>query len=364
MPTQVTAATSELDRDAVFRFRYDLYCREQRVLLDFADHEREILSDDDDRAATLLAARDGEQMLGTLRVNWAADGGFSDDLTEALALDRVLELCEADRLAVLSRFLIAPEHRGDEVSLLLILAAAELVLERGIEVVVCDCEPHLLGYYRQLGFRPYGRLFSHATSLLIPLVLFIGDRTHLESAGSPVLGLFPEDHCPPPDRQQLGLLADASARMYRPEDDRESVQQLIERAGDAPGLLEGLGHDEFDQLTGGSFVLSFAAGDLLIGEGTTTRTLYGILDGVVEITSGDQLLAVATEGDVIGEMAMLLDRDRTATARARTDGKALALSDRAMTRLLREEPELAANVLWNLSRVLAYKLGNVDRTTI
>jgi hypothetical protein len=310
-----------------------------------------------------MVARDGDRVVGTLRANWGAEGDISPELRRDLSLDRLTDACDRAGVAVLSRFLIAADHRGGDASSLLILKAAELCRERRISVVVCDCEPHLLGYYRQLGFRPYGQLFCHATSLLVPLVLYIGDRVHLQAVGSPVALLFPEDHCPPPDQALLDVLADASASQYRPADGRASIQQLIERTGNAPGLLEGLGDEEIGLLTEESFVLEFSAGDLIIGHGTSTRTLYGILEGVVEISVGDRTLAVATEGDVIGEMAMLLDRSRTATARAATGGRALSISDRAMTRLLERQPHLAANVLWNLSRVLAHKLGNVDAAT-
>lgn len=363
MPIEVTLASTDDERSEAFAFRYDLYCRDQQILLDVADHDRGELHDEDDATATLMVARDGGRVVGTLRANWGGEAPFSPDLTRALALDRLTSACDPGSIGVLSRFLIAADHRGGDVSSLLILKAAELCRERGIAVVVCDCEPHLLGYYRQLGFRPYGQLFCHATSLLVPLVLFIGDRTHLQAVGSPVALLFPEDHCPPPDQAMLDVLSDASASQFRPADGRASIAQLIERTGSAPGLLQGLSDEQLELLTEESFVLDFSAGDLIIGQGTTTRTLYGILDGVVEITAGGRTLAVATAGDVIGEMAMLLDRTRSATARAASDGRALSISDRAMTRLLERQPHLAANVLWNLSRVLAHKLGNLDQAT-
>lgn len=364
MSVETTTATTAQDRRAVFAFRYDLYCRQQRMFLDVADHELGELHDHDDHAATLLIARDGDCVIGTLRANWGSNGAFSDELSEHLLLDRFIESTDPKGLVVLSRFLVAVDHRGGSVSTLLILEAAKICLERGIEVIICDCEPHLLDYYRRLGFRPYGTLFSDPTSLLVPLVLFVGDRAHLRAVDSPALGLVPEDHCPPPSDAQLSILANASANSYGRSGGQASIEELLERVGGAPSLLEGLSDDEIDWLTGDSFVLQFREGDVLFGEGTTTRTLYCILEGIVEITIGGRIIAMATRGTVIGELAMLLDRGRTATARAATDGRALSISDRSMIQLAERHPQLGVKVLWNLSCILAHKLGEADSSTV
>jgi CRP-like cAMP-binding protein len=199
--------------------------------------------------------------------------------------------------------------------------------------------------------------------LLVPLVLFLGDRTYLEGIWSPVPHLFPEDFCPPPGPELLAVLDGAAAVPLAPGAARAAVEDVLQMAAVMPTLLEGLDDDATERLFEDGAILHFAAGDLLIGEGTATRTLYAVLDGVVEVSQGERLLAVLTSGDVVGELAMLLDRDRSATARAATDGCALALSDRTIQRLVEEAPHLAARTLWNLSRILAYKLGNVAPPT-
>src|ERR1700730_9978996 len=109
------AETSE-DEERVFRFRYVTYCEQQQLLLDVADHDRRRLRDvDDDNALIWLAEQDGETV-GTLRANGGARGPFSTELSETFDLDAFVALVGPERIAVLSRFIVAPQLRGGTVS--------------------------------------------------------------------------------------------------------------------------------------------------------------------------------------------------------------------------------------------------------
>ncbi len=363
MPVEVQEATSEADRHEVYRFRYELYCEAQGVLGHLADHSSRHLRDPDDDRSTLLVARDGGRIVGTIRATWGEDGPFSPQMHEELPLGLLDGVTDPSSVLVLSRFLVAESYRGGAASSDLIVAVAAAALSRRVEVVVGDCEPHLLAYYRSLGFRPFGTLSCHATSVLVPLILLVGDRDHLDRVGSPVPLLVPEDYCPAPSRELMAVLDGAAVATLDGEEGRRRVEAVLQQAAVMPTLLEDLGPDATDRLWEEGAVLHFARGDLLIGEGTSTRTLYALLDGLVEVECDGRVVSLLSGGDVVGEMAMLLDRPRTATVRAVQTGTALALSDRAIARLLAEHPHLAARVLWNLSRVLAFKVASAERGT-
>lgn len=363
MAIDVRAATDEADRDAVFAFRYHIYCEQQGVLTDVADNERRMLQDVDDAHSVLFAGWDDDQMVGAIRVTEAVDGRFSADMERDLQTARFTDEIDADKVMVLSRFLVEPAYRGGLVSSLLIFEVAQYCLARDVEIVICDCEPHLLGYYRDLGFRPYGQVFSHATSLLVPLALFAGDIAHLNTVGSPVLGLLPPDYCPPPPAAALAVLDGAGATGISDAAARERLLELVSVDHEQPSIFDGLSDSQTERLLSDSFLIDFHDGDLLIGEELSTRTLYVLLSGVAEIHVAGRLVSVATEGSLIGEMAMLLGAARTATVRAVSDGRALSLSDRGIEAMLETEPELAARILWNLARQMAAKLKVVDTKT-
>jgi predicted N-acetyltransferase YhbS len=104
------------------------------------------LTDDDDSSGLILVARTGDEIVGTLRMNFV-DVGVSTELAAGLALDRFLEHANPARVVVNSRLAVAPEHRGGALAGLMMLAAAQRAAARQFEVALCDCQPHLLDLY-------------------------------------------------------------------------------------------------------------------------------------------------------------------------------------------------------------------------
>jgi CRP-like cAMP-binding protein len=69
------------------------------------------------------------------------------------------------------------------------------------------------------------------------------------------------------------------------------------------------------------------------------------------------VVAVATEGEVVGEVAFLLSTPRISDVRALEGGaRVLALSESALRALIDSSSRAAALLLLNLSRGLALKL--------
>lgn len=87
-----------------------------------------------------------------------------------------------------------------------------------------------------------------------------------------------------------------------------------------------------------SVVLSLRAGEQLFAEGDEGTRAYVIGSGEIEIVkrTGEKevLLAVRGQGEVIGEMALLQDSPRSATARARTDAEVLCIPKREIDELM------------------------------
>ncbi len=93
----------------------------------------------------------------------------------------------------------------------------------------------------------------------------------------------------------------------------------------------------------------FAAGQVIFLEGDPSEEAYVIRSGRVEIlknaASGAVRLSVLGEGDVFGEMGLLDERPRSATARATEPVVASAISRAEFTRQLLFEPRQALDLL-------------------
>ena len=103
--------------------------------------------------------------------------------------------------------------------------------------------------------------------------------------------------------------------------------------------------------------VSFADGEFLLREGEPGDSLIAVQTGVVEILCGQggaqHLLATIGAGHVIGEMSLLTNEPRAASARASSSVTALVLSATDYHRLVDECPELAEV----MTHLIATRLG-------
>ena len=99
-------------------------------------------------------------------------------------------------------------------------------------------------------------------------------------------------------------------------------------------------------------------GEVVFEEGDPGRALFVVVEGAVEITrataQGPYVLNTLGPGDAFGELALIDDYPRSATARVRHAGPAASSSTRATsTRSSTANARIAVVVMRNLSRMLA-----------
>lgn len=107
------------------------------------------------------------------------------------------------------------------------------------------------------------------------------------------------------------------------------------------------------------------AGTVLFREGGAGDALYIILRGAVRITkvipgTGEEVLAVLPAGSTCGEMALIDEYPRSATAAAEKRTSLLVIGKAAFGDLLTAHPELAVKVLWAFCRSLSGRLRETN----
>ncbi len=90
---------------------------------------------------------------------------------------------------------------------------------------------------------------------------------------------------------------------------------------------------------------SFKAGDVIFSKGDPARHMYVVLEGEVEVTLGGTHLDTLPAGSLLGEMALVGDHVRSATASARTDCKLAVVNERRFIFLVQETPFFALHVM-------------------
>ena len=102
----------------------------------------------------------------------------------------------------------------------------------------------------------------------------------------------------------------------------------------------------FRQETG---ALQLAPGDSLFREGEKGEKMYVLLEGEMEILLGDFVLETVGQGALIGEMALIDDSPRTASAVAKTRCRLAEIDRRRFHFLVQQTPHFATHVIKTLA---------------
>jgi hypothetical protein len=153
----------------------------------YADHAGKLISDSlDGTAAMILAAWDGDRIIGTTRSNLIRDGGSG--ISEYLGYYRLLALAP-DALAessITTRLMVHPEFRRTTLSARLACERSRWGLSQGIRANFIDCDPNNHPYFTAPGYKVVLDDFNHPElGLGFLMRLDLCDLEHLEKVRSP-----------------------------------------------------------------------------------------------------------------------------------------------------------------------------------
>lgn len=99
-------------------------------------------------------------------------------------------------------------------------------------------------------------------------------------------------------------------------------------------------------------VQTYSAGEALVEEGAPGDAMFVVLDGQVEITRQGKVLEQVGPGGVFGEMALIDQAPRNATARALTDCTVARIDKKRFMFLVQQTPFFSLEVM----RVMANRI--------
>ena len=115
----------------------------------------------------------------------------------------------------------------------------------------------------------------------------------------------------------------------------------------------------FGILTGNNIDTNFfKAGSTIFREGDEAHELFVIKSGQVRIQIGNRTIRELSADDIFGEMALIDNEPRSATAIAITDVELVAVSEKQFLFLVGQTPYFALKVM----RVLAQRLRVTNKT--
>lgn len=101
---------------------------------------------------------------------------------------------------------------------------------------------------------------------------------------------------------------------------------------------------------------TYKAGNVIFATGEPGKVMYVVSEGEVEIKVGGSVVESISPGSIFGEMALIDNSPRSATAVAKTDCKVVPLDQRRFQFLVQETPFFALQVM----SIMANRLRNAN----
>lgn len=130
-------------------------------------------------------------------------------------------------------------------------------------------------------------------------------------------------------------------------------------------IFQSLSEEPLGALARSSRMTRYAAGQLIFSTGDASDALYVLLSGRVRVyrtTSDGEEITIATlsAGDILGEMAVLDGRGRSADAQAIDDVDAARISSSSFFAFISDNPDVAITLMTVLTRRLRDTLEQVE----
>ncbi|WP_457565424.1 cyclic nucleotide-binding domain-containing protein [Caldithrix abyssi] len=138
------------------------------------------------------------------------------------------------------------------------------------------------------------------------------------------------------------------------EGEKEDILSVLKRIP----LFQDLSKKELRQLERILHQRTYRAGEVVFNEGDPGVGMYIIEEGEVRITLGrdQRVLAVLSKGDFFGEMALLLEAPRTASAIASKPSILYGFFQPDLFSILETYPRTGNKILLRLSQMIAERL--------
>ena len=129
---------------------------------------------------------------------------------------------------------------------------------------------------------------------------------------------------------------------------KESEERLIKMIRGVL-LFSGLKDKQVKSIANAGKELSYQVGQVIVREGEMGVGFFLILDGKVEVRKGTRVLSKLGTGQFFGEMALLDRQPRSADVVATAPTNCYGLTAWAFEALVRSQPEIALNMLKELT---------------
>lgn len=133
-------------------------------------------------------------------------------------------------------------------------------------------------------------------------------------------------------------------------------------------IFKELTKEELERIKRFVFERTFKAGSTLFMEGMQGEVLYLVKSGKIEILkrkgAEDMLIATLGPDEFVGEMSVIDDERRSATARVAEDAVLVVVTKKSFQDIIRTIPEGASKMLLAILKIVNHRLREANRKLI
>lgn len=124
-------------------------------------------------------------------------------------------------------------------------------------------------------------------------------------------------------------------------------------------LFKGLDPDDVGRIFARGVTMVAQKGQTLFYKGTSGEQMYVVMAGTINLLDGDKLIATLKTGDTLGEMALISNEPRSATAVAAEDSKLFVLTETTFQKLMTKR--VAIRILLNIIGTLSNRIRESNK---
>ncbi|HRI86612.1 MAG TPA: cyclic nucleotide-binding domain-containing protein [Candidatus Hydrogenedentes bacterium] len=123
-------------------------------------------------------------------------------------------------------------------------------------------------------------------------------------------------------------------------------------------LFNGLDAEDVAKIFSKGMTMEVEKGNVLFYQGTTGNQMYVVLGGRIDLFDGKKHLTSLRTGDLFGEMAVILNEPRSASAVAGETSRVFVLSETVFEKLMTKRA--AIRILLNIIGVMARRIREMN----
>lgn len=364
---RIHIAQTREEKEAVYRFRYQIYIEELRYTLNNADHERRWIFEpkDEEEGTFLFYVGTPDAMTGTLRCRYWPENKVPKHIQEKYSLHLFPDI-NRRRIVETSMLVVKNTLFSKFMMIALIDKYYDFFAEKmKVDFNFSSCIPSFIPWYKAFGFHTYsGDFIQTEFGIEIPLVLISSNVEYFKKIKSPLLSRAKKYFKTPDNILQKEVyhkLFDENKFII------QSPEKILEILFNHVSLnekyfLNSLSREVLELLVQHGSIFNVPKDRIITHENVRERELFVVIKGVLEVSVREKVIATLNEGEIFGEIALFRDPGvRTATVKTLTGAQLFMLRPQFMEETLQNNPTIAAEILLQFGRVMADRIVSANQ---